>query len=383
MAQRIAQELHARGHRVSIVSTMPPTDPATRRPLLREASIERVYRFAPHNLYYLLDDHRFPYPLRAVWHLVDLCSASSERCVEEVLRQEKPDIVLTHNLKGIGLRVPQAARTLGIPWIHTVHDVQLSVPSGLLLHGHRDHLVSIAFRNLYGMAVRKAMGPPNAVISPSQFLADFYRQQNFFRNVPVHILPNPAPSWDARSRRPVRFPGPLRLLMAGQLERHKGVNELIDAVRRLSIPFELHMAGEGTLVDFVRDLGREDRRIVYHGFVSMEGLRRLFAIMDATVVPSVCAENSPTVIYESFQAGVPVIASKIGGVGELIREGKNGLLVELGDVAVWTAAIESFDGQKDMFWARGPEITASVESYSLPHYVDTLEEIIRGVLGRT
>jgi glycosyltransferase involved in cell wall biosynthesis len=52
--------------------------------------------------------------------------------------------------------------------------------------------------------------------------------------------------------------------------------------------------------------------------------------IDVLIVPSLWLENSPLVIHEAFMAGVPVIASRIGGIGELIEDGVNGLLVAPG-----------------------------------------------------
>ena len=53
--------------------------------------------------------------------------------------------------------------------------------------------------------------------------------------------------------------------------------------------------------------------------------------MDVVVVPSIWPENSPFVIHEAFLAGVPVVASRIGGIPELVEDGRNGLLFPVGD----------------------------------------------------
>jgi glycosyltransferase involved in cell wall biosynthesis len=381
VVQRIVNELSKRHHNVFVISTIPIRGRSALEPELREFRAEPVYRFFPPNIYHSLNDFRFPYPVRAFWHLTDLKCPASARKVEKLLRAEKPDIVLTHNLKGIGMRTPEAMRRLGIPFIHTVHDVQLSVPSGLLLYRQPMRSLERALRPWYERQVRKAIGNPNLVISPSQFLLDFYRERGFFTDTKTCVLPNPAPAFPLVPRGQ-RLHETVRLLYAGQLAPHKGIMQLLDAIDTLDIPIELHIAGEGTMAPYVTERAERDPKITHHGLVSTESLQNLLEFTDAVVVPSLCYENSPTIIYESLQSGVPVIASDIGGVGELIEHGKNGLLVEPGNVEVLGKTVRSFASQANAFWNRAAEIRASVAPHSMQHYVDELESLMNKAMSR-
>jgi len=379
VAQRIVGELVRRGHQVVVVTTMPLSSLDALLPLVRESIGEKVYRFFPLNLYHVLSDHRVPYFIRAFWHLIDLFSPLPAGRIEKIFRVEKPDIVLTHNLKGISLHCTLAARRLKLPWIHTIHDIQLSIASGLLLKDRRFSLLESLFRRPYEFFVRRAIGTPNLVISPSKFLADFYRRRGFFNDTEIRIVPNPAPDFSLPdyNRQPS---GPLRLLFAGQLERHKGILDLLEIINLLDIPVELHVAGNGSFSSLVEEQSKKDPRIIYHGFVSSNNLENLFALVDATVVPSSCFENSPTIIYESLQSGVPVLASDIGGVGELIRQGNNGYLVEPGNIEVWVKTIKTFASEKQIFRQRCEAIRASMAPYSLTAYVDKLELVMEGLV---
>jgi glycosyltransferase involved in cell wall biosynthesis len=62
--------------------------------------------------------------------------------------------------------------------------------------------------------------------------------------------------------------------------------------------------------------------------------------IDVLIVPSIWPENAPLVIQEAFMARVPVIASRVGGIPELVRHGENGLLVETGNPADLQAKME-------------------------------------------
>ncbi len=94
---------------------------------------------------------------------------------------------------------------------------------------------------------------------------------------------------------------------------------------------------------------------------------------DAVILPSLCYENSPTVLYESFQSGVPVIASCIGGIPERVIDGENGLLFEPGSVDALVFALKRFVHERTQFAARRRDIQRSSEQYALCAYVDQLE----------
>ncbi|MFA6131747.1 MAG: glycosyltransferase family 4 protein [Patescibacteria group bacterium] len=386
VAQRIVGELSQRGHEVVVISTMPFYGYNAFSPQIKESLSETVYRFFPPNVYYVLNDYKKPYLLRAVWHAVDLFSPFATKAVVGILRAERVEIVLTHNLKGFGMQAPQAMRKLGIPFIHTVHDIQLSVPSGLLIYGEPMLPFENFLRRPYELAVRRAIGKPNLVISPSKFLADFYRQRGFFKGTEVKVLRNPAPEMHGVPRRTARGgaepTGPLRLLFAAQLERHKGIEEILEAVKLSKVPVELHIAGDGTFRSLVEESCKTNPDIVYHGYVSLGDLERLFSIVDATVVPSRCFENSPTIIYESLQCGVPVIASDVGGIGELLKHGQNGYLVEPGNAQALAEAIKKMSEELPVFRASEEIIRNSVSNCSLKAYVDELEKMMKEILKK-
>lgn len=373
IAHRIALELRAKGHDVFVVSTQKD---GTAMPRVTESNIERVYRYRPLNLYHSLDDHRHTFPVRLAWHLVDLFAKHPERALGAVLDKEKPDVVLTHNLKGFGMRCVEAIRSRGIRHVHTLHDVQLAIPSGLMIYGEEKSLMNDSPpQRWYARQMQRIVGSPTVVVSPSKFLADFYTSRGFFSDSHVEILPNPAPAIQPPPRTE-RKPGPLRLLFAGQLETHKGIQFLLRALNTLDAPFELHVAGEGTLTSFVNGWANRDSRVVYHGFCSLDNLVKLFLISDAVVVPSLCYENSPTVIYEAFKTGVPVVAANIGGVGELVRDGENGYLFRPGDGEGLRSTLRKLAAGEGKFWERQEEIRRTVEGFSLPAYVARLEGLM-------
>lgn len=382
VAWRTVQEFLRQGHEVFVISTCPRNGVRSLFPRLTERSGEAVYRFFPLNVYHMLDAGRRGFFSRLIWHAVDLYSGCSARAVRTVLREEKPDVVVTHNIKGFGLQAVRELRRQKMPHVHVLHDVQLSVPSGLLIAGkERAFLNAPFFRVPYEFAVRAVFGSPDVIVSPSAFLADFYRSRGFFSKSRFEVLPNPAPNQDMRGQRLDRS-GPLRILFAGQLEPHKGVQLLKRVLSHTDLPFELHIAGEGSLSQELTEWAERDRRVTHHGFVSLSNLFKILSLCDVTVVPSLCYENSPTVIYESFQAGVPVIASRIGGVGELVRDGENGFLVASGDEAAFEDALKRFLEEREAFRAKGDMIRSGMEPYAISTYARKFEGLLEAAIER-
>lgn len=374
IAARVAHEFSRRGHDVFVLSTMSLSRPGDLRVHRVEAAVERVYRFFPLNTYHISRAGWFPLPVRLLWHLVDLHGPLPHRQIDRLLQDEQPEVIFTHNLKGLGVRAARCIQKAGIRHIHTVHDVQLSIPSGVLNFGEEDAGLNRGMvRMWYEQMAMHALGRPDVVISPSHFLADFYRARGFFAQTRMEVIANPAPS--GREVNPLRkeSSGPLRLLFVGQLEPHKGVRLLLEAVRGLDVPYELHLAGEGSLAREVLRETEKNRHLFSHGFISLEHIRNLMSGTDAVVLPSLCYENSPTVIYESFQSGVPVIASRIGGIPELVEDGQNGLLFEPGRVESLREALQRFARERGRFFARHEEIRQNAEAYSLARYMSRLE----------
>ncbi len=380
VAQRIADALYERGHNVFVLTTQPFEGVRSLFPRIRERTLEAVYRFFPFNVYYLRQDGRVPFPLRVIWHLVDLFSYSGRCAIRMVIRDEHPDLIITHNLKGIGVSIAREIQRQGVVHIHTLHDVQLSVPSGLLIVGQEHAWLNRSFlRRCYERVVKREMGKPNLLLSPSQFLADFYRRRGLFTDSRFEILPNPMPPDQVRVRGE-RKASKTQFLYVGQLEEHKGIRELLSALDELGEEIELHIAGEGNMSEYVASRADLDTRIRFHGFVSLNHLIQLLRTTDAVVVPSTCYENSPTVIYESYLVGVPVIASNVGGIPELVIEGETGLLVQPGDEKDLARGMWEIHEARDQWWAKSDAIRHQAEKYSIKRYVDRLEELIKEIV---
>jgi glycosyltransferase involved in cell wall biosynthesis len=150
-----------------------------------------------------------------------------------------------------------------------------------------------------------------------------------------------------------------RLGFVGTLAPHKGVHVLLQAFRAHADPeATLDLFGNPAVNPaYVAGLRREaagDPRIRWRGAFAEGEQRRVHGALDALVLPSVWWENSPLSVIEALAAGLPVVASRIGGVPEIVDDGRTGLLVTPGDVAALGRAIADLGAGRALAEPLGP-----------------------------
>ena len=113
----------------------------------------------------------------------------------------------------------------------------------------------------------------------------------------------------------------------------------VDAVLQTEGQLRLDVHGpdqEPAFADYIgamKERAATDSRIAVRGPYDQSKISEIMAETDVVIVPSTWYENTPFVSLEAFEAGVPVIASDLGGMAELIDEGKNGFTFKAGDPA--------------------------------------------------
>jgi glycosyltransferase involved in cell wall biosynthesis len=215
------------------------------------------------------------------------------------------------------------------------------------------------------------------VITPSAYL----RELVIGWGVPaerVTMLPNPAPAVpELRPRDELRaqlgFDVPT-LVFAGRLTAQKSLDIGIEAARRAGVA--LVIAGDGPDRAALERLGHA--RFV--GPLPRERVLELFAAADAALLSS-SWENFPHSVVEALAVGTPLIATRAGGVAEVVTDGENGLVVGPGDLDGLTAAIERFFGDRALADGLRANARASVEAYSAERIFGRLEAILVEAAG--
>ena len=152
----------------------------------------------------------------------------------------------------------------------------------------------------------------------------------------------PVGEFEVRDRDPARRER-LAVGAISNLIEEKGHDFLIEAaalIENSHVPVEVHIAGDGPLRNVldarIREMGLSDRvRLLGR----VPSARRFYSEIDLFVIPSVAAEGLPTTILEAMAAGLPVVATDIGGATEAVRDGIEGLVVPPADPRALAAAL--------------------------------------------
>ncbi|MDF1496532.1 MAG: glycosyltransferase family 4 protein [Patescibacteria group bacterium] len=299
---------------------------------------------------------------RLFFHIEDLSPNAS--LVEEI-RSYNPDVLLTHNLTGCGWGTPDTLRKAGIRWVHVLHDVQMIEPSGQIFSKESLPALRSIWRKYWAKKRSKTFGSPDTIITPSNWLLTFHKQFNLFQNSKTTVVPNPILKPNPNR---AQLDEPLTgielsstnhefkiVLYVGRVSKDKGVENLIEAwslfkqkidVRPSSrahvegsskFDVRLRLVGDGPYLQEIKKLN--DPTIECLGALDHSELAKYYAEASIFVFPSLLMENQPTVLLEAVSHGLNIVASDIGGVGELLRG--YGTLVPPADSAKLADAINT------------------------------------------
>jgi teichuronic acid biosynthesis glycosyltransferase TuaC len=254
------------------------------------------------------------------------------------------------------------ARLLGVPLVVTAHGSDVNV---------------VARNPLLRPQIRWALRSARSVIAVSRALAD--RVAALIGGSRERIACVPCAGFSPRMFRPcpraplrvaLQWPGEAwTVVFVGQLVRVKGIDVLLRAWAGLSGrsgPAErrLVLIGEGPerarLEALADELGVR-AQVSFLGVLPQQAVADRVAAADVLCLPS-HSEGSPNVVVEALASGVPVVATRVGGVPELVRDGVNGLLVPPADAAQLAAALNHASTRA---W-NAAEIAASVSHLTWP-----------------
>jgi colanic acid/amylovoran biosynthesis glycosyltransferase len=192
------------------------------------------------------------------------------------------------------------------------------------------------------------------VFCVSQYLADRVVQAG----CPEHLI-HISPSGVVLEDFPPGTPEPGRLIAVGRLVEKKAPDLTLEAFARIAAAFpdaHLGMIGDGPLADRCREVVARhglQHRVTLYGALQHQEVAALMRRASVFVQHSVTAPNGdiegfPTAIAEAMAVGLPVVATRHSGIPEHVHEGESGLLVDEGDVAGMSRAIEQLLADPDL-----------------------------------
>ena len=242
-----------------------------------------------------------------------------------LVRSERIRLVHTHTPRS-ALLGSLVAQFTGVPMVHHVHS-----PS--------DRDTESRLRNVRNSLVeRVSLRGARRLIAVSDSLDQHLRDQGYAAES-IRKVPNGVPVTE-KSRRPYVPGEPLTLGMVALFRPRKGIEVLLEAMARLharGVRARLHAVGPFETPEYERTVMELARRLGLEGSISWTGFRsdvaEEFRRMHVFVLPSLFGEGMPMVVLEAMAAGLPVVATRIEGLPQVVRHGQDGLLVEPGDPA--------------------------------------------------
>ena len=298
-----------------------------------------------------------------------------------IVRQGDYRILHAHTPRTL-LIAALASLVTGVPLVYHVH----SPTSRDSTHRWRNRLNALV--ECLGMRAASAL------IAVSGSLADHTRRLGFSKRK-VSVVHNGVPGrrcvLGARSARPQPPRATKREWTLGTValfRPRKGLEVLLKALATLrarGLPVRLRAVGgfetpeyERAVKSLVGKLGLADA-VEWTGFT--EDVDRELAEMDLFVLPSLFGEGLPMVVLEAMAAGVPVVATRVEGVPEAIRDGEDGLLAEPGDPSSLARAIgRVVGGEVDWHALRTSARTRHAEAFSDRSMAAGVAEVYRRVL---
>jgi glycosyltransferase involved in cell wall biosynthesis len=257
------------------------------------------------------------------------------------------DVVHTHDRR-TGLLVRTQARIHGAACVHTLHGVPNEI-FGLV--GRSDATLPPEISSTraawlrYGVVgMEAALARLGTTVVPSEALLRFLLAHGFPRSRTV-LIPYGV---GLRRSQPEDRHHPLRVATASILEHRKGVDILIAACARVDAPLQLDVFGDGTLrAELEAQAARTGTAVTFHGWVSPAEIPDHLRETDLFVLAT-RGDNLPVSVLEAMSLALPVVATRTGGLPELVADGETGFLVEPEDVEGLARAISRLAGDEPL-----------------------------------
>jgi glycosyltransferase involved in cell wall biosynthesis len=270
-------------------------------------------------------------------------SPGARRHAAAVIARDRPDCAHIHDLQPFLPSTLLACRDAGLPVVMTCHNYRLTCPvfshvdgrgepcerclGGreywcLLMNCRGDRFESAAFalHNLAARRLRLFSAGVDLFLVPSRFVKDHLARAGFSPES-IEVLPHPLPIAETSRDAPAGE----YLAYAGRLSPEKGLGTLL-AAAALTPGIPIAIAGDGPLLPDLT--ARATPNVRFLGWLDPEALRDFYGRARAVVVPSRCCETFGVAAAEAMNLGIPVIASRIGALAELVGDGVSGLLFE-------------------------------------------------------
>lgn len=322
ICQEQAENLKKLGYNVSVLTT---ADKGTDTTVEKINNI-KVYKVGIKNIYWPSNKNKPSTLYRSIWHIMDIYNIPMRKYVEKIVKLEKPDIAICHNLSGFSISVWDALKKHNISIIQVLHDQYLKCPKCVGVKNN-----SICYKQCTSCKLMRLIHPKksnnvDAVIGVSKFVLNCFTDLEYFKQSKKYVIHNARDIPNTIKVKEWEKNEPLHLGYIGTLSKVKGIEWLIKSFMSLDINATLTIAGKGESIDFenhLKKLAQNDKRIFFTGYTKpCEHYKNIHV----SIVPSLCSDSFPGSAYESCANNIPVIATNYGGIPEIIKDNINGII---------------------------------------------------------
>ncbi len=331
----------------------------------------------------------------------------SHRIVEEhfdkVLDEFNPDVVHFHNIVGLSVGLIAKAKRKNIKTVLTVHDhwgfcfkntlikrdteicQDYSKCAECMPFIQDDYQAGIPIRMRKDFLALQ-LEDVDHFISPSQYLVKTYNSAGFPREK-FHVVWYGINVGRFTNIRRIPSNGVVRFSYLGYLGRHKGLDTLLDALSLISRQdcVRINLVGEGEKRACYQKQVKEkgwDGFVKFWGKVDHTGIEKVYRETDVMILPSIWPENQPVSITEAMAAKIPVIASRLGGIPELVEDGKTGFLFKAGNAKELAQKMMEFIDHPERIDLFGEHGYHKILQNSFHHQVEKILQLYSSELYR-
>ena len=323
----------------------------------------------------------------------------------KLIQLEKPDIAHVHKFSNtLTPSILYALKKKGLPVVHTFHDYRIVCPNYNMYDFNRFELCEDCKGHKYYNAVKRKCQKSSYLIginiaiesylyhflrtyertidlfiSPSNFLRKKMIEFGIDGNKIIHI-----PNFVNSNEYAPNYSNSNYILYFGRLEKHKGIETLIAAMKHVNTS-KLYIVGGGLYRNRLERYSKKNnvRNVVFLNFVMRKKLLEIIKYSLFTILPSEWYENCPMAVLESFALGKPVIGANIGGIPELIETGHTGVLFNSGNVDDLSDKINYLLNNKNLVVKMGRNARKRVEEkYNESFHYERLMEAYKKVIKK-
>jgi glycosyltransferase involved in cell wall biosynthesis len=314
----------------------------------------------------------------------------------DLLDRFSPDVIHFHNIPGLSVGLIHIAKHRKIKTVLTLHDYWGICQKNTLLKQEgrvcddisecKDCLSTISGIRWNNLPIRMRkdfiffqIQAVDTIICASRYVAKRYVEAGIDEKK-ICVIPcginierfSKIPREKVKSR--------IRFSYVGHLGRHKGIHVLVDALALLKKKdrIQINIIGDGELRDYLKRKVKAigwDNSVRFWGKVDNQQIENVYRETDVLLVPSIWPEAFGIIIIEAMASGIPVIASRIGGIPEIIEDGKTGYLIEAGNAKELANKMSEFIAEPSKISLLGKNGFKKASAFSSENQANKSEDI--------